>query len=207
MTTIQVIGIDPGVNTGFARKERQSDFAELCTLSIYAAQERVLELIEVHGIESVLVAFEDCRMRQWIPPNVGPERIKGVGSVERDCSIWQEFCERNGIIHVRVHPKDINTKDTKDDKWAFAAITDHPYDTASHARDAGMLARKYHRMIRTGEFVMPAPPKPIKKRYPVNRKLPKKPDKVAKTDKELKAKIRTTGKRVYSAKAYQKWNR
>lgn len=178
-----VVAIDPGVHTGFAVIIDNSKFFELCTLSIYSAQDRVMELVACFGVDCVLVVFEDCRLRTWVNPRLGKERMRGIGSVERDCSIWQEFCERNGLRFHCAHPKELAGTDTKDDKWLFAEITGHPYDTSPHARDAGMLARKYRRMLRTGEFVMPALTKPKIKKYPVNRKLPKKPTKQGRATK------------------------
>lgn len=196
---IQVVGIDPGVSTGFARVNAYASFAELCTLGMYHAQERILEIVEVYGADYVLVCIEDCRKRKWVDPSIGPERLRGIGSVERDCSLWQEFCERHGLAFVLVAPMGINTKM---DKWEFAQTLDYPFDTSNHARDAGMLARKYHRMLRTGEFVMPARVEPIVKKYPANRKLPKKPDKKIK-DPSVKAdKVATSKKHTRKARRY-----
>ena len=199
MLDIQVIGIDPGVSTGFARVNAAASFAELCTLSMYYAQDRILQIVEVYGVESVLVCIEDCRLRKWVDPSLGKERLRGIGSVERDCSLWQEFCELHGLAFVLVAPMGINTKM---DKWEFAQTLDYPFDTSNHARDAGMLARKYHRMLRTVEFVMPARVAPTVKKYPANRKLPKKPDKKVK-DPSVKAdKVATSKKHTRKARRY-----
>lgn len=199
MLDIQVIGIDPGVKTGFARVNTASTFAELCTMDIYSAQARILVLAQLYGEYNILVAVEDCRKRKWVDPSIGPERLRGIGSVERDCSLWQEFCERHGLALVLVAPMGINTKM---DKWEFAQTLDYPFDTSNHARDAGMLARKYHRMLRTGEFVMPARVEPTVKKYPANRKLPKKPDKKVK-DPSVKAdKVATSKKHTRKARRY-----
>lgn len=199
MLDIQVIGIDPGVKTGFARVNTASTFAELCTMDIYSAQARILVLAQLYGEYNILVAVEDCRKRKWVDPSIGPERLRGIGSVERDCSLWQEFCERRGLAFVLVAPMGINTKM---DKWEFAQTLDYPFDTSNHARDAGMLARKYHRMLRTGEFVMPARVEPTVKKYPANRKLPKKPDKKVK-DPSVKAdKVATSKKHTRKARRY-----
>jgi len=184
-----VVAVDTGVKTGFAVMfDTSSSYFELCTLSIFAAQDRVTELVACFGIENVLVVFEDCRLRTWVDPKIGKERLRGIGSVERDCSVWQEFCERNGFIFHRAAPKELKNLGTKDDKYLFAEITGHPYDTSEHARDAGMLARIYRRKLRTGEFVMPALKKPIRKKYPVNRKLPAKPEEKPKAKTKAKAK-------------------
>lgn len=199
MLDIQVVGIDPGVKTGFARVNTASTFAELCTMDIYSAQARILVLAQLYGEYNILVAVEDCRKRKWVDPSIGPERLRGIGSVERDCSLWQEFCECHGLAFVLVAPMGINTKM---DKWEFAQTLDYPFDTSNHARDAGMLARKYHRMLRTGEFVMPARVEPTVKKYPANRKLPKKPDKKVK-DPSVKAdKVATSKKHTRKARRY-----
>lgn len=198
-----VIAIDPGVSTGFAVMIKNGSFSELCTLSILTAQDRVAEIVKCYGLENVLIIFEDCRLRTWVDPKFKKELIRGVGSVERDCSVWQEFCERNGLIFHRAHPSDLAGTNTKKDKWLFAEITEHPYDTSEHARDAGMLARKYHRMLRTGEFVMPAPPKPVIKKYPSNRKLPKKPDKKIKVTAATA--VKKPKPRTYRARGRQSW--
>ena len=200
MLKIQVIGIDPGVSTGFARVNTAASFAELCTLSMYYAQDRILQIAEVYGVESVLVCIEDCRLRKWVDPKLGKERLRGIGSVERDCSLWQEFCELHGLRFELVAPRGIATKM---DKWAFAQTFDYPYDTSNHARDAGTLARKYHRMLRTGEYVMPALTKPKIKKYPSNRKLPKKPDKKVK-DKPATA-VKKPKPRNHRARGRQSW--
>ena len=200
MLDIQVVGIDPGVSTGYARVNAASSFAELCTLDIYSAQKRIITLSQLYGIEHILVAIEDCRLRKWVDPRLGKERLRGIGSVERDCSLWQEFCERHGFRYVLVAPMNIKTKMNK---WEFAQTFDYPYDTSNHARDAGMLARKYHRMLRTGEFVMPAPPKPVIKKYPSNRKLPKKPDKKAKVTAATA--VKKSKPRTYRARGRQSW--
>lgn len=194
-----VIGIDPGVKTGFAVMLENSKFYELCTLSVFSAQDRVIELVKCFGIDNILVVFEDCRLRTWVDPKFDKSLLRGVGSVERDCSVWHEFCERKGLIFHRAHPEELAGLGTKKNKWLFAEITGHPYDTAEHARDAGMLARKYRRMLRTGEYVMPARVEPIIKKYPANRKLPKKPDKKPK-DLNVKSGIRLTTKK-YPRKA------
>lgn len=196
MLNIQVIGIDPGVSTGFARFNTPAGFTELCTLGMYHAQERILDIVERYGADYVLVCIEDCRLRKWVDPSLGKERLRGIGSVERDCSLWQEFCERQGLAFVLVAPMAINTKM---DKWEFAVVHDYPLDTSNHARDAGVLAKKYHRMLRSGEYVMPAPADPIVKKYPASRKLPKKPDKKVK-DPIIKADKVATSKK-YSRKA------
>jgi hypothetical protein len=86
--------------------------------------------------------------------------MQGVGSVKRDCGIWQEFCERNGIRHILIAPANIDTKRNAKD---FEVITGWTARTSEHARDAGMIIYKYHRLIEKGVVDVPAA-KPIKKK-------------------------------------------
>ncbi len=156
-----LIGIDTGVSTGFAWSIN-GKFQSIDTESILSAQERVLSIAgDVgHAGMDVIVCIEDVRLRKWVQKGVGNERMQGVGSVKRDCSIWQEFCERNGLRHILVPPSHIDTKRNAED---FGLITGWTAKSSEHARDAGMLIYKYHRLIEKGMIDVPAP-KPIKKK-------------------------------------------
>lgn len=156
-----LIGIDTGVKTGFAHSI-DGVLQEVSTQSILSAQDKVLDIRDEAAQSDVklVVCIEDVRKRKWVDPSIGNERLKGVGSVTRDCSIWQEFCERNGLRHILVAPANIDTKrNTKD----FEMITGWTARTSGHARDAGMMIYKYHRLIEKGVVDVPAP-KPIKKK-------------------------------------------
>ena len=156
-----LIGIDTGVSTGFAWSIN-GKFQSIDTESILSAQERVLNIIGDVGNAGmdVIVCIEDVRLRKWVQKGVGNERMQGVGSVKRDCSIWQEFCERHGLQHIFVAPKAIQTKLSEKD---FHMITEWPYQTSEHARDAGMMIYKYHRLIEKGMVDVPAAQPIIKK--------------------------------------------
>ena len=156
-----LIGIDTGVKTGFAHSI-DGVLQEVSTQSILSAQDKVLDIRNEAAQSDVnlVVCIEDVRKRKWVDPSIGSERLKGVGSVTRDCSIWQEFCERNGLRHILVPPAYIDTKRKAKD---FAMITGWTARTSEHARDAGMMIYKYHRLIEKGVVDVPAP-KPIKKK-------------------------------------------
>ena len=156
-----LIGIDTGVKTGFAHSI-DGVLQEVSTQTILSAQDKVLDIRDEAAQSDVklVVCIEDVRKRKWVDPSIGGERLKGVGSVTRDCSIWQEFCERNGLRHILVPPAHIDTKRKAKD---FEMITGWTARTSEHARDAGMMIYKYHRLIEKGVVDVPAP-KPIKKK-------------------------------------------
>lgn len=156
-----LIGIDTGVKTGFAHSI-DGVLQDVSTQTILSAQDRVLEIRDEAAQSDVklVVCIEDVRKRTWVDHSIGKERLKGVGSVTRDCSIWQEFCERNGLRHILVAPANIDTKRKAKD---FEMTTGWTARTSEHARDAGMMIYKYHRLIEKGVVDVPAP-KPIKKK-------------------------------------------
>lgn len=150
-----LIGIDAGVKTGFAHSI-DGELQEVSTQSILSAQDKILEIRDEAAESDVklIVCIEDVRKRGWVDPSIGRERIKGVGSVTRDCSIWQEFCERHGLRHILVAPMNIDTKRNAKD---FKVITGWSGRTSEHGRDAGMMIYKYHRLIKKGVVDVPAP--------------------------------------------------
>lgn len=156
-----LIGIDTGVKTGFAHSI-DGVLQEVSTQSILSAQDKVYKTFEEAQASDIkfVVCIEDVRKRKWVDPRIGKERMKGVGSVIRDCSIWQEFCERYDIPHLLVSPASIDTKRSAKD---FKMITGWHGRTSEHSRDAGMLIYKYHRLIEKGAVDVPAP-KIIKKK-------------------------------------------
>ena len=139
MTKI-LIGIDTGVNTGFAVAADRGNGGELEqveSLSITQAMEKVKELIEQWGISNVCLYIEDARKRTWFTG--GREKSQGVGSVKRDPQIWEDWCTEQGIKFVLVHPAANATKKKATD---FKRMTGWIGRTNEHARDAAMLVFK-----------------------------------------------------------------
>lgn len=134
MSARYLIGIDPGVKTGVAIWDReQRRFDSVATSGIIKA----IQAIKVcRARDSVEIWFEDCRLRTWVDSRIGRERLQGVGSVKRDCSIWQEFCEHYKIPFKMIAPKDIQTKVGSK---IFARLTKWNGRTSEHSRDAGMI--------------------------------------------------------------------
>lgn len=156
-----LIGIDTGKNTGFA-VSFDGKITQLKTLGIISAMNEVLE-IRSQFAKDLIICIEDARLRKWLPKNVGNERLKGVGSVSRDGVIWQEFCEYHDLPYFLVPPAHLAglTKRTEKD---FREITGwHGKRTSEHARDAGMMVWKYHRLLEKGYVKIPLKPSEIKK--------------------------------------------
>ena len=134
------IGIDPGTKTGLAIwNTATNDFDLITTTTIVKAMEIVANSTEPDSE----IYFEDARKRTWFGKRQSPEKerekLQGVGSVKRDCSVWEEFCEHLGIKYHRVHPQQINTKT---DAAYFKRLTGYKGRTSEHARDAAMIVFK-----------------------------------------------------------------
>lgn len=127
------IGIDTGVNTGFAVwDDAQKKFTEISCMKIHQAMQRVNEM---SFSDDISVFFEDARLRNWFG-NAGREQLQGAGSVKRDCGIWDDFLRDLGVPYTPVAPKHNATKMNAD---FFAKITGWKGRTNEHSRDAAML--------------------------------------------------------------------
>ncbi|MGG2098115.1 hypothetical protein ABFY41_11145 [Acinetobacter haemolyticus] len=133
------IGIDCGVKTGFAVANK-GVLQRVETLTITQAMDSVKELHAQN--DDLVVRIEDARKRTWFgstdarQAKSGAGVREGVGSVKRDCSIWEQFCIEQGIKFDLVHPA-ANTTKTKPDY--FKKITGWVGRTSEHSRDAAML--------------------------------------------------------------------
>lgn len=155
MNNITLVGIDTGVKTGFA-VSNNGTITDVSTETIITAQARIFELLDILGRDELVVCIEDARQRTWVAPNIGRERLQGIGSVKRDCGIWQEFCEYHNIRHLLIAPANIATKLPAK---KFKQITGWDKRTSEHGRDAGMMIDKYYRLIGSRIIAMPELPK------------------------------------------------
>ena len=71
-----------------------------------------------------------------VPQTAGPEVLQGVGSVKRDCSIWEEFLKHHGLEYRALRPQ---RGGTKWDAADFKRITGWAKRTSGHGRDAAVL--------------------------------------------------------------------
>lgn len=132
-----VVGIDPGVKTGFAvwcRRERR--LIDVATVSALEAMDRI------KAMNVAELRFEDARQRTWFGSSdrkqakYGAGFREGIGSVKRDCALWEDFCARHGIKFKAVKPARGNTKW---DAANFKKVTGWQGRTSEHARDAALL--------------------------------------------------------------------
>lgn len=138
-----LIGIDPGSTTGIALWDRADRMLRAVTsTSFVLASEYLRETIAVHGAEGVEVWFEDARARKWFgdadarQKRSGAGIREGVGSVKRDCSLWEELCGFHKIAFRAIRPQKGATKLKAPE---FGRLTGWQGKTNEHARDAAML--------------------------------------------------------------------
>ena len=130
-----IIGIDPGKQTGFAVKNLETgQFIGIATMKIHEAIAAVYNLISLYP-EQVYAVIEDARKRKWFG-NTGREKLQGVGSVKRDCSIWADFLNDAGV-DVRFEAPRKGA--TKWDEGVWKRATGWKERTSEHARDAALL--------------------------------------------------------------------
>lgn len=133
-----VIGIDPGVSTGFAVWLPSLQKLSLVgTFGIIEAIEWVVKHNTLYG--NILVRIENPNLRKWFG-NTGREKLQGAGSIKRDYSIWKGFFEKADINYQDVAPRSIKTKVSAD---YFRKLTGWEGRTSSHARDAAMMVYGY----------------------------------------------------------------
>lgn len=135
-----IVGLDPGVQTGFAIWDiKAKRLTEVETVQIHHAMWAIRAYWGLPR-QLIRVVFEDARQRTWFGPRgtLAQERAKlqGVGSVKRDCAIWEDFLKDNGIPYEARKPQPGTTKWTAD---YFKKVTGWTGRTSEHARDAATL--------------------------------------------------------------------
>ena len=128
-----LVGIDTGINTGFAVWDGNELRVDCMTIS-----KAMMEVLRLSTLYDVIVLYEDATQRKWFG-NTSKERLKGAGSVERDSKIWRDFLHENGIKHKAIAPKNNRTKLTA---HQFELLTGYKGRTNEHGRDAAMLVYK-----------------------------------------------------------------
>lgn len=135
------VGIDPGVNTGFAvwdRKEQR--FTDIATLQLHEAIIMVFDMYKKGEIFDTFFVVEDARKRKG-DAGLTPEKAQGAGSVKRDSKIWEEFLTAIGA-HFQMRKPSGALNKIAHDKKMFELNTGHTGRTSKHARCAAMLVWK-----------------------------------------------------------------
>lgn len=130
-----IVGIDTGVNTGYAIYcQKNKKLIQCISIPIHKAFDDIL--LKSNLIK--LVRVEDARLRKFITG--GREKLQGAGSIKRDAKIWEDFLTDKNIPFEMVAPKNNRTKLSQE---TFKAITNWKHKTNEHSRDAGMLVFAY----------------------------------------------------------------
>lgn len=131
------IGIDTGVNTGFAVwNPNTQKFMQLSTFKIHVAMAEVQAYAKEYSLH---VIVEDARQVRFFKQDQqagARARAQGAGSVKRDAVIWEDFLTDLGVPFEMVRPSKALAKlDAK----TFKAYTGIATRLSQHARDAAML--------------------------------------------------------------------
>ena len=128
------IGIDVGVNTGFAK----SFNGKLCEVKTYSTVQAQADLLfyckNGKTPDGVKVFIEDARKRKWFTG--GREKAQGAGAIKIQCKLWEDFLQHYGFDYELIAPKNNTTKLSAEQ---FAKLTGWEYRTNEHSRDAAML--------------------------------------------------------------------
>lgn len=134
------IGIDAGKNTGFAVWDsKRKKFIEITSMPIHRAMLEVKQIFDKE-VDNLYIRVEDARQRTWFGNKMSyheeRSKLQGVGSVKRDCTIWEDFLTDLGFRFEMVAPKRNVTKMTHEQ---FERLTGYGKRTNEHSRDAAML--------------------------------------------------------------------
>lgn len=131
----QVVGIDPGVSTGWATyiDGKLMGLQTIKPIDIYA---------QIVTSEAELFVFEDSRLQSavWVPSKnkaVANNIARKIGQVDALCSLIEETCNRYDIKFIRVSPKAKGGKMNAED---FNKLTGWTARSNQHERDAAMVA-------------------------------------------------------------------
>lgn len=131
----QVVGIDPGQNTGTALYVNGN-------LTIMQTIEPIDIQTFILTSEANLFVFEDSRLQSavWVPSKnkaVANNIARKIGQVDALCSLIEETCNRYEIKFMRVSPKAKGAKMNAED---FNKLTGWESRSNQHERDAAMVA-------------------------------------------------------------------
>jgi len=135
------IGIDPGVNTGFALWDSEAkEFVTIETGKIHNIMFTVKKICYDTGefINSIVV-IEDARKRKH-DKGLTPEKAQGAGSVKRDCKIWEDFLTELGIpFQLKAPNGKLNAFAQAKNLKLWQSNCKWTKQTSEHARCAAML--------------------------------------------------------------------
>ncbi len=136
-----LIGIDPGVHTGVAVYNTDSErLIGLITTDFWSASSILRQLKKGYEIKSVIEDPSQNRPVFIRPGATKGEMIKiaqNVGMNKKEGLLWIEFCKRNSIPFLASKPT--KNSNTKLDAVMFGKLTGWNKRSSEHSRDAAML--------------------------------------------------------------------
>lgn len=138
------IGIDTGVNTGYAIWDRiEKKFTNVETGKIHQAMFVIKNKVDEHGIEwfnqNFFVVIEDARKRKFDPGMTDAKRM-GAGYVKRDAVVWEDFLTELGVNFKMVAPNGRSNDFAKAKNLKlWQSNCGWTKQTSEHARCAAML--------------------------------------------------------------------
>jgi hypothetical protein len=139
-----IIGIDPGINTGFAIFSiKEKAIVECKTIKIHKAFDAISCFTEYYK-SLPFVRVEDARLRKWYGENANVKK-QGAGAAKIQSKIWEDFLkdmktEAFIFDFEMIHPLKGGTKLPSK---VFERIYGFKGRTSSHARDAAIIATHY----------------------------------------------------------------
>lgn len=131
---MNILGIDPGTNTGVALwNALEKRFLLVESMAVHRALEYVADQLRAQPMLPTI--FEDARQRNWFGHS-GREKLQGAGAAKRDAVIWQDFLEDKRAPYLARKPTSGSTKWPAD---RFHRLTGWTPRTNEHGRDAGVL--------------------------------------------------------------------
>lgn len=134
-----IIGIDPGVNTGYAVWDcKKKEIVAVSSWEIH----RVMAFVKSDVHNNIFVRVEDARKRKWFGNDYKTNDAKkqNVGKVKRDCKIWEDYLTYLGVAFEMIHPIKGGTKIKAE---PFKKLTGWEKQTNEHGRDAAMIVFGY----------------------------------------------------------------
>lgn len=131
----QVVGIDPGYNTGWALYVNGK-------LQWMETMQPIDIAQRIWTSTADLFVFEDSRMQSnvWIPSAskaVANNIARKIGQVDAWCRLIQDTCDRYDIKYINISPKAKGGKMSADE---FNKLTGWTKRSNQHERDAAMVA-------------------------------------------------------------------
>jgi hypothetical protein len=136
-----VIGIDPGISTGFAIY-KNGNLSVLDTIHPEDLHDRII------SANPALVVFEDSRQQSkvWLPGRKSASAAtdikiaRNVGQIDAWCILIERICMKAGIKCIGISPSEKGHKLARPE---FDALTGWRHGSNQHERDAAIVARLF----------------------------------------------------------------